>query len=98
SMRGMRGEEMEQGQVTDVLQILRDQPGLSLTQTGSRGGTTSVLIRGGNNNMNLVLIDGMKVNLGGGAFDFGNITTVGIGRVEIGRVPQRPLSGAGRRP
>src|SRR5207249_7152834 len=56
-------EQIEQRQVTDVLQILRDQPGLSLSQTGSRGAATSVFIRGGNNDMNLVLIDGMKVNL-----------------------------------
>src|SRR5262245_61650266 len=48
-------EQIEQRQVTDVLQILRDQPGLSLSQSGSRGTTTSVFIRGGNNNMNLVL-------------------------------------------
>ena len=47
-------EQIEQRQVTDVLQILRDLPGLSLSQTGSRGATTSVFIRGGNNNMNLV--------------------------------------------
>ena len=33
-------EQIEQRQVTDVLQILRDVPGLSLSQTGSRGGTT----------------------------------------------------------
>jgi len=87
-------EQIEQRQVTDVLQILRDVPGISLSQTGSRGATTSVFIRGGNNNMNLVLIDGMKVNLGGGAFDFGNITTVGIGRVEVVRGPQSALYGA----
>ena len=87
-------EQIEQRQVTDVLQILRDQPGLSLSQTGSRGAATSVFIRGGNNDMNLVLIDGMKVNLGGGAFDFGNITTVGIGRVEVVRGPQSALYGA----
>ena len=87
-------EQIEQRQMTDVLQILRDQPGLSLSQTGSRGGTTSVFIRGGNNNMNLVLFDGMKVNLGGGGFDFGNITTVGVGRVEIVRGPQSALYGA----
>ena len=87
-------EQIEQRQATDVLQILRDQPGLSLTQTGTRGGATSVTIRGGNGNMNLVLIDGMKVNLGGGGFDFGNITTVGVGRVEIVRGPQSALYGA----
>ena len=87
-------EQIEQRQVTDVLQILRDVPGLSLSQSGSRGTITSVFIRGGEPNMNLVLFDGMKVNLGGGGFDFGNITTVGVGRVEIVRGPQSALYGA----
>ena len=36
----------------------------------------------------------MKVNAGGGAFDFANLTTVGIGRVEVVRGPQSALYGA----
>ena len=44
--------------------------------------------------MNQVLIDGMKVNAGGGGFDFGNLTTIGIDRVEIVRGPQSSLYGA----
>ncbi len=98
-------EQIEQRQAMDVLQMLREQPGFSLIQSGGRGGTTSIFTRGGNSDMNLVLIDGMKVNQGGGAFDFANITTVGIGRVEIVRGPQmirrrrelRHPRGAGRR-
>src|SRR2546422_1330460 len=87
-------EQIEQRQATDVLQMLREQPGFSLIQTGSRGGTTGIFARGGNSDMNLVLIDGMKVNQGGGVFDFSNITTAGIGRVEIVRGPQSALYGA----
>ena len=87
-------EQIEQRQATDALQILREQPGFSLIQTGSRGCTTGIFARGGNSDMNLVLIDGMKVNQGGGGFDFSNITTAGIGRVEIVRGPQSALYGA----
>ncbi|MGH7319085.1 MAG: TonB-dependent receptor plug domain-containing protein [Candidatus Rokuibacteriota bacterium] len=86
-------QEIESRQVSDMLQILRDVPGLSVIQTGSRGGTTSIFTRGGNSDMNQVLIDGMKVNLGGGFFDFANLTTVGIGRAEIVRGPQSALYG-----
>ncbi|HLC41231.1 MAG TPA: TonB-dependent receptor [Methylomirabilota bacterium] len=86
--------EIEQKQAADVIQILREQPGFSLIQTGSRGGTTSIFTRGGNSNMNLILIDGMKVNQGGGAFDFSDLSTSGIGRVEIVRGPQSALYGA----
>jgi len=86
-------EQIEQRQATDVLQMLREQPGFSLIQSGGRGGTTSIFTRGGNSDMNLVLIDGMKVNQGGGTFDFANITTVGIGRVEIVEDQQQRLHG-----
>ena len=86
-------EQIEQRQAMDVLQMLREVPGVSLIQTGSRGGTTNIFVRGGNNNMNLVLIDGMKVNQGGGAFDFANLTSVGIGRMEMVRGPQSALYG-----
>lgn len=94
SVTVIKREEIERRQATDAVQILREQPGFSLIQSGSRGGSTSIFTRGGNSDMNQVLIDGMKVNQGGGAFDFSNITTVGIGRVEIIRGPQSALHGA----
>src|SRR6185295_18756597 len=75
-------QQIESRQVTDMLQILRNAPGLTVIQSGTRGSSTSIFTRGGNADMNQVLIDGMKVNAGGGAFDFANLTTVGIGRVE----------------
>lgn len=87
-------EEIVQRQATDAIQILREQPGFSLVETGSRGGATSIFTRGGNSDMNLVLMDGMKVNRGGGFVDFAAITTTGIGRVEIVRGPQSALYGA----
>ncbi len=87
-------EEIERSQATDAIQVLREQPGFSLIQTGSRGGTTSLFTRGGNSDMNLVLIDGMKVNQGGGFVDFDDIATTGIGRAEIVRGPQSALYGA----
>jgi vitamin B12 transporter len=87
-------EQIVQRQAMDTLQILRDLPGVSLIQTGTRGGLANISVRGGNANMNLVLIDGMKVNPGGGAFDFANLTTVGIGRIEMVRGPQSALYGA----
>src|SRR5688500_5941114 len=83
--------EIESRQVTDMRQILRNVPGLSVSQSGSRGSATNIFTRGGNADMNQVLIDGMKVNAGGGGFDFSNLTTVGIGRAEIVRGPQSAL-------
>lgn len=93
SVTVIKRDDIERRQASDALQILREQPGFSLIQTGSRGGTTSIFTRGGNADMNQVLIDGMKVNQGGGNFDFANIATVGIGRAEIVRGPQSSLYG-----
>lgn len=89
----IEGEAIRQRQATDIVQMLREQPGFSLVQSGSRGTTAHIFARGGNTDMNLVLVDGMKVNQGGGLFDFGTVTTAGIGRVEIVRGPQSALYG-----
>ena len=80
--------------MTDVFQLLRTVPGLSVTQTGSRGGLTTVFPRGGNANFNLVLIDGVPVNDAGGAYDFSDLTTDNIERIEIIRGPQSALYGS----
>ena len=87
-------EEIEARQVTEVLQLLREVPGLNVTQAGSRGGTVTVFPRGGNSNFNLVLIDGIKVNDAGGFINFNDLTTDNIERIEIIRGPHSALYGA----
>jgi vitamin B12 transporter len=87
-------EEIESRQVTDVLQLLRTVPELSVTQTGSRGGLTDVFPRGGNSNFNLVLVDGVPVNNAGGRYDFSDLTTDNIERIEVIRGPQSALYGS----
>lgn len=87
-------EELAQRQNTDILEELRQVPGFAITQTGSRGGTTSLFTRGGESDYNLVLIDGVKANRAGGFFDFDDVTTVGLERVEILRGPHSALYGS----
>ena len=55
---------------TDLLEPLRTVPGAGVVQTGARGGTTSLFVRGGASNFTKVLVDGVPANDIGGAFDF----------------------------
>ena len=87
-------EEIESRQVTDVQELLRPVPGLSMRQTGSRGTLTNVFPRGGEADFNLVLIDGVPVNNAGGEFHFSDLTTENIERIEIIRGPQSALYGS----
>lgn len=78
----------------DVLEPLRTVPGVQVIQTGPRGGTTSLFVRGGNSNFNKVLIDGAPANDIGGAFDFAQLATAGVERVEVLRAANSVLYGS----
>ncbi|MGH6936338.1 MAG: TonB-dependent receptor plug domain-containing protein [Methylocella sp.] len=94
--------------VIDAAQIEREQrrtvpdalsltPGLNVVQTGGPGGQTSVFIRGTNSNQVKVLIDGIDASdpsNPNGSFDFGQLLTYDIARIEVLRGPQSGLYGA----
>jgi vitamin B12 transporter len=66
-------------------------------QTGGPGGQTSVFIRGTNSNQVKVLIDGIDASdpsNTNGSFDFGQLLTYDIDRIEVLRGPQSGLYGA----
>ena len=67
----------------DVLEALRLVPGAQIVQVGQRGGATSLFLRGGNSNFTKVLIDGMPANDIGGGFDFSQLDTAGVDRIEV---------------
>jgi iron complex outermembrane receptor protein/vitamin B12 transporter len=67
----------------DVLEALRLVPGAQIVQTGERGGGTSLFLRGGNSNFTKVLMDGMAANDIGGGFDFSQLDTAGVDRIEV---------------
>jgi len=77
-----------------VLEPLRLVPGVQLLQTGPRGGTTDLFVRGGNADANKVLLDGIPVNDIGGRVEFGNLSSTGIDQVEVLRGPNSVLYGA----
>ena len=88
------GKEIKERQAVDVLDVLRDVVGINVVRTGGRGATTSLFIRGGEDNFTKVLIDGVSANLAGGAFDFGTLLTENFDRIEIVRGPQSALYGS----
>ena len=71
-------------QTQTVADTLRDVPGVDVVQPGSIGKAASVFIRGADADQTLILVDGVEVNsatLGG--FNFGNLMTDDIGRLEV---------------
>src|SRR5436305_8987121 len=87
-------EDMEQKQIERVSDALREVPGLSVVQTGTAGQLTSVFIRGLRSEHTQVLLDGIPINQGlQGAFNFADLTTDDIARIEVVRGPQSTLYG-----
>jgi len=78
----------------DVLDPLRQVPGLNVVQTGQRGGETSLFIRGGSSTANRVVMDGVPIEDIGGRFDFSNVATLGVQDVEVYRGPNSVLYGS----
>ncbi len=87
-------EIIEQKQIRRVADALREVPGLSVVETGTAGQQTSVFIRGLRSEHTQVLIDGIPINQGlQGAFNFADLTTDNIARIEVVRGPQSTLYG-----
>ena len=77
-------EDIRQQQAETVAEALRTVPSLEVVQSGSRGTTTSVFIRGAESDQTLVLIDVVEVNsVTLGSFDFSTLTTENVERIEI---------------
>jgi vitamin B12 transporter len=88
------GAELRARGITHVLDALRDVPGAALVQNGSFGAATSLFLRGGENKYVQVLVDGVPVNDAGGSFNFANLTTDNVERIEVLRGPASVLYGS----
>jgi vitamin B12 transporter len=85
--------QIEARQDAYVAEFLRDVPGAIISQSGGRGGQTSLFLRGGNSNMTMVMLNGFRLNDVGGAFDFNKLTVDNIQRIEVVRGPMSSLYG-----
>ena len=89
------GEQMQQRRLKTVIEALRLSQGLAVFQSGGPGTNASVRMRGGTPEQTLVLIDGAIVNSAtSGSYDFANLTTDNIERIEILRGNQSMLWGS----
>jgi vitamin B12 transporter len=93
----IRREEIERANPASIMDVLRGQPGVFLTEAGGPGATSDIRHRGANPNQTLVLIDGVRVNdpaQASGEFDGALIAPALIERIEILRGPQSALYGS----
>src|SRR2546422_3580842 len=88
------GRELELRGIRPVGEALRTVPGAAVVETGSYGGQTSLFLRGGESDYVKVLVDGVPQNQPGGAFDFADLTTDNVDRIEIVRGPASVLYGS----
>ena len=85
STRVVEADEIDEREASSFVAIMRDLPGVAVSRKGGVGSETFAYIRGGAQNYALVLLDGLPVNDPGGAFDFGKLLPLQIGRVEVTR-------------
>lgn len=77
--------------------LLATTPGVTVSRNGGPGTTTTLRIRGAESDQTVVLIDGVKLNdpsSPGGGFNFANLLSANIARVEVLRGPQSTLWGS----
>ena len=87
--------DIKKSGASDVQELLRKIPGLSVKQSGGRGGVVSIFSRGSESDHNLVIVDGVKVNEIGGYYDFSRLSVNNIEQIEVLRGPQAALYGPG---
>jgi len=73
-------------QGADITRVLERAPGVTFTRNGGVGGFTGLRVRGAEGEQLLVLVDGVRVvdvAAPGGGFDFGNLLSGNVGRIEL---------------
>ena len=79
-------DEIDRIQGADIISVLERAPGVTISRNGGLGGFTAVRVRGADAEQLLVLIDGVRVAdvaSPGGGFDFGNLLSGNIEKLEL---------------
>ena len=80
-----------------VSDLIARLPGVATTRNGGVGGITSVRIRGAEGDQTVVVVDGVKLNdpsQPGGGYNFANLLTGDIARIEVLKGAQSTLWGS----
>src|SRR5260370_14309147 len=76
--------QVEAQKIDRVETVLRQVPGVQVTQSGSPGSVTDVSIRGASAAQTLILVEGGEGNGGAtGRFDMANLSTDNLDRIEV---------------
>src|SRR5438128_2810778 len=94
SVTVISGARLRAEGIRTVAEALRIVPGAAVVTTGPWGGQASLFLRGGESDYVKVLIDGVPQNAPGGAYDFANLTTDNVERIEVVRGPASVPSGS----
>lgn len=82
----LTAQDLERIQGADVTRALERVPGVVLSRNGGQGAFTGLRLRGSDAEQVLVLIDGVRVedvSAPSGGFDFGTLTSGGVGRIDV---------------
>jgi vitamin B12 transporter len=93
SLTMFSSEDMDRRQRPMLTDLLRSAPGTAVVG-GVPGAVASLFVRGGESNYTKVLLDGIPLNEPGGPFDFSNVSTAHLGRVELVRGAHSSLFGS----
>ena len=87
-------EEIQRSGQTTLVELLQQQPGIEIDNSGGAGKVSSIFMRGTNSNHLVVLIDGIRIQSATtGTATFENIPLNQIERIEILRGPASSLYG-----
>jgi vitamin B12 transporter len=94
SITTISGEDLRARGLHFVQDALREVPGATVVQVGSFGGVSSLFLRGGESDYVKVLVDGVPVNQSGGGYNWANLTTDNVDRIEVLRGPGSVIYGS----
>jgi outer membrane cobalamin receptor len=79
-----------------VVDLMRQLPGMVFAQDGARGSVADLFVRGGSSNYNLVELNSIPINsfYYGGLFDFSQVPSDFVSEIDVARGPQSALYGS----